>query len=84
MREGRTTLCAEVLLFAILLFAYFLSHRLFILWGNVTLFIIMCASVFFFRDPERRDPVELDCIVSPADGTIHAIRHAVSSKKKSE
>jgi len=36
-------------------------------------FIFLCFTIYFFRDPERKFPDELNAIISPADGKVVTI-----------
>lgn len=62
-----STLCLGLLVFS--LFAVNLIHPAF--WGPVPLILIYWGFVlYFFRDPERAIPTDLQALVSPADGVI--------------
>lgn len=63
---------AFILIFILLLLSSKFEAN-FLFYVACFVFILWCAIAAFFRDPERRIPVEDNVIVSPADGTIKDI-----------
>jgi phosphatidylserine decarboxylase len=39
-------------------------------WLAVLFFVLICFTIFFFRDPERRIPADPKAVVAAADGTV--------------
>ncbi len=46
------------------------------LWGAVIPMLLLCLTIGFFRDPERRAPSDPGAIVAPADGRVVEIESA--------
>ena len=51
-------------------FAALLVHWAFWIGTAIAALLLWFQLVFFFRDPERRIPVDQNALLSPADGTI--------------
>ena len=42
-------------------------------YASIPFFVLACYCIYFFRNPERKIPVDESLIVSPADGTVQDI-----------
>ena len=44
-------------------------------YASIPFLVLACYCIYFFRNPERKIPVDESLIVSPADGTVQDIVH---------
>jgi len=68
---------ALIILFLLVIFFYFISKTLFVVF-----LIFLIFTCYFFRDPERVVPLGDDILTSPADGLITNISEIKIGNKK--
>jgi phosphatidylserine decarboxylase len=80
-KYGYTTIgITAIISFLIIVLAIFLNNNI----AKVSLIIIavllLCFTLYFFRDPERNLPQKDDVVVSPADGRVLFVKEVVDNK----
>jgi phosphatidylserine decarboxylase len=80
-KYGYTTIgITAVISFLIIVLAIFLNNNIVKISLIVLAVLLICFTLYFFRDPERYPPQKDDVVVSPADGRVLFVKEVVDDK----
>ncbi|UCH64561.1 MAG: phosphatidylserine decarboxylase family protein [Ignavibacterium sp.] len=80
-KYGYTTIgITAVISFLIIVLAIFLNNNIAKISLIVVAVLLICFTLYFFRDPERNPPQKDDVVVSPADGRVLFVKEVVDDK----
>lgn len=73
-REGMVTIVIVNILVSLSIILIIFSNLPMLYWLLIPLLSVEILVIYFFRDPERRIPMDENAIVSPADGKVVLIK----------
>ena len=80
-KYGYTTIgITAIISFLIIVLAIFLNNNIAKVSLIIVAFLLLCFTLYFFRDPERNPPQKDDVVVSPADGRVLFVKEVVDNK----
>jgi phosphatidylserine decarboxylase len=78
---GYTTIgITAIISFLIVVLAIFLNNNIAKVSLIIVAVLLLCFTLYFFRDPERNPPQKDDVVVSPADGRVLFVKEVVDNK----
>lgn len=80
-KYGYTTIgITAIISFLIIVLAVFLNNNIVKVSLIIISVLLLCFTLYFFRDPERNPPDKDDVVVSPADGRVLFVKEVVDNK----
>jgi phosphatidylserine decarboxylase len=80
-KYGYTTIgITAITSFLIIVLAIFLNNNIAKISLIIVAVLLLCFTLYFFRDPERNPPQKDDVIVSPADGRVLFVKEVFDNK----
>jgi phosphatidylserine decarboxylase len=80
-KYGYTTIgITAIISFLIIVLAIFLNNNIVKVSLIIIAVLLLCFTLYFFRDPERNLPQKDDVVVSPADGRVLFVKEVVDNK----
>jgi phosphatidylserine decarboxylase len=80
-KYGYTTIgITAIISFLIIVLAIFINNNIAKVSLIIVAVLLLCFTLYFFRDPERNPPQKDDAVVSPADGRVLFVKEVVDNK----